>query len=590
MTNLAGFVADESSNFASGPTSGAVLGPLDLHTVAFYNPPIEEVGTPAFAGTLNSPLVIPKPHTTTLIGLRADTQEITYHTPVFFTPDSSPVGLVGETQQYSVIVYNSEFHNIQLTSITEYDHAAVGGAVVGVTFPSPDGIPSNFLPLEEKVFTLTVDATGPKQFDITYTFTFDNGEVYYYKVTGSRGVNILASTNVYRPDWSQTVTEVYTWKTEILESMDGSEQRRRLRQFPAFELRYSTLLIEDVRRSMQNILHDTTLEDGLHSMWNKVTYLTSSASANDTVLSVKDPDKIFYVGDSVLLVSSGANTLSTEEAQVYEVGGVTASTLTISTPLINDHHKGSEILAVSLATTPEKSNLVKLSPETARATLTFRRNSLQEGVAVDTATTYRGVSVLEHFNYWDGGESFSVDRQTDTLEFANNGVDKYDVKGFTFPTYTLKWKLDGYLKIKEFREWLYAREGSFNHFWTPTYNNDFRLIEDIGTGDTTIVVALAEYFSTSLLQASRKDIRIELLNGTVFYKRITSASRSSSYSENAEELVIDTALGQGVTVKQVRSISFLSLMRLNTDRVEVVFKAPWYAECTLTTKGVNIDL
>src|SRR5690606_14380140 len=93
------------------------------------------------------------------------------------------------------------------------------------------------------------------------------------------------------------------------------------------------------------------------------------------------------------------------------------------------------------------------------------------------------------------------------------------------------------------RSLLYWLAGRYSALWVPSGMADLKLAADVGASDTTLSVQWCGYTVFGRQQANRRDIRIELVGGTVFYRRITDSAESG----DSETLTIDSALGTAVT-------------------------------------------
>jgi hypothetical protein len=113
------------------------------------------------------------------------------------------------------------------------------------------------------------------------------------------------------------------------------------------------------------------------------------------------------------------------------------------------------------------------------------------------------------------------------------------------------------------------------------------VVASISAVDTTIDVEWCGYTDNLLGDPNRKDIRIELANGTVLYRRITA---SSEISATVERLTIDAALGVAVTPADVVLVSFITLMRQESDAAEFSYWTGDVAETALSLKGFRHEL
>ena len=107
----------------------------------------------------------------------------------------------------------------------------------------------------------------------------------------------------------------------------------------------------------------------------------------------------------------------------------------------------------------------------------------------------------------------------------------------------------------------------------PTWTDDVEVIETIGETALLLVVAWAGIARSLRLQAGRRHLRIELHDGTVFYRAVEAADElerpTDETHEGVERLRIDVALGRTVRPERVRLVSWMALVTLAGDTVEL---------------------
>lgn len=120
----------------------------------------------------------------------------------------------------------------------------------------------------------------------------------------------------------------------------------------------------------------------------------------------------------------------------------------------------------------------------------------------------------------------------------------------------------------------------------PVTGQDAELagLQRILTGDQYMTVQLAYIARLDRLQPGRRHIRIELHDGSVFYRRVTGASESQS----SESLALDSALGVDVNPADVRRISWMMLATLAADEVQIAHPtdSDGVARCVVRFAGV----
>lgn len=124
--------------------------------------------------------------------------------------------------------------------------------------------------------------------------------------------------------------------------------------------------------------------------------------------------------------------------------------------------------------------------------------------------------------------------------------------------------------------------------WLPTHADDLTVVATIGALSTVMDIEYIGYTRFAQARAGRRDIRLQLWNGSVFYRRITGCTELST---SVERLVFDTALGTQVEPSDIARVSWMVLSRLSGDQVEIDHQvdSEGVASCSLTFRGVRDD-
>ncbi|PZR56652.1 MAG: hypothetical protein DI537_54305, partial [Stutzerimonas stutzeri] len=112
------------------------------------------------------------------------------------------------------------------------------------------------------------------------------------------------------------------------------------------------------------------------------------------------------------------------------------------------------------------------------------------------------------------------------------------------------------------RSFIYGMHGRQKVVWVPSHMDDLTLTATASAVATTLDVANIGYTRFSNGKPGRRDIRIELWNGTVLMRRITG---SIELDGQTERLAINAALGIDVQPGDVARISWMNLCRFEAD-------------------------
>src|SRR5690606_17853895 len=180
--------------------------------------------------------------------------------------------------------------------------------------------------------------------------------------------------------------------------------------------------------------------------------------------------------------------------------------------------------------------------------------------------TYRGLPVLD-------ARPDEAEDLTGTYERAMRMLDNIsgipfvlDAADAAFAVQAHAWKLNGIAERSAFRSLLYALRGRQVAVWLPTHADDLHLIETLASESVSATIENIGYARFGLGRVGSQDIRIEVRNGDVYYRRITNAV---AIDGETEQITIDTALGTTVAPEDVARICFMMLARSQSDVTEI---------------------
>jgi hypothetical protein len=182
----------------------------------------------------------------------------------------------------------------------------------------------------------------------------------------------------------------------------------------------------------------------------------------------------------------------------------------------------------------------------------------------------------------------SYDRDTFTIDNQTGAIDVYDTAGIGFPNNSHNWFLQGKTAHSNFRSLLYLLKGSQGEIWVPSYESDLTLAHDIAPSDTSIQCDNSG-LSLYAVKLNRQDIRIELTNGTIYYRRIAGAS---VLTPTTELVNLTVSFGVVILASAVRRISFMVLSVLASDEITISHDTSirGIAECSTPFRAVNHDI
>lgn len=383
------------------------------------------------------------------------------------------------------------------------------------------------------------------------------------------------------PDWSRGVTETLEWKTDVLQSPTGAEQRISRRLSPRRTFEFTTLVHDTGRQRFENMLWQGCAGTWAMPVYPDVFALPAAVSSGVTALSMPTAGRDFTVGGTVLLKTDESPAAT---SRMVTIAGIAGNVLQLASPLTDSWPAGTLVYPVRPAVLAEPPSLSRLTDTATTAQVRFRIAEHNAFSDAPVLTQYRGHPVLESETDW--GESVSGSYQPLIRELDNSSSIPYrlDTAGRPFWRQTHNWFTVNRQAQTSLRQLLWYLRGRQRPIWVPGQTLDFSPRSAISGNSVDVVEA---GFTELGIRPGRRDICILLADGTRYYRRIAAVSLVSG----AERLVLDgDAINTGS--HPIVSVSLMTLARQDTDSVSWghVTDADGVARVATTFTGVRDEL
>lgn len=468
---------------------------------------------------------------------------------IYITPGRLDLGNVVTAQTRSITVWNAWPDQSQsLTTLQMID-------ADGITVTGEGALPLAFNPLQQRTWQINVDTSGPPVIDATLSWLFVGLDPVEATITGNRLIAWMIA-----PDWANNLTESLAWLTDVQNAVDGSQLRQPCLPVPRREWEFTAIAEGAERRIVENALFDWSSRKWALPVWVDVTWLKSTIPAGTSVIAMDTTGLDFVEGGLVILYTSASS---------YELGEIltlTTASITLKQPTVNAWGKGARLLPCRTATLTDFPTLRRKSDQQIQTQVRFQAAEDCEWPAIAPAALYLGIPVLETRSNEPEDLAAAYGRQIVTIDNDIGAPTIDDFSDLTWPTQPFYWLVQGRADRAALRSLLYWLQGRGNTLWLPSGNDDVNLLDTINSGVAAMSVAWAGIARHLHSQPGRRHLRIELLSGAVYYRKVIS---SAEVDDQTEQLAIDSALGVTVAPAQVRKISWMMLATLNSDRMEI---------------------
>ena len=364
----------------------------------------------------------------------------------------------------------------------------------------------------------------------------------------------------FEANWESGVGETLEWKTDILGSPTGSEQRRSLRLLPRRIMDFSIAAEGSERMLLDNLLASYSAQEWYLPLWHEVR-VTVSAATTTTIpcethgLTVGMP--IFIAGSTVY------------DYQITEILTVDPTTITVSPALLAPPAEGSRVFPMVSARLVEEPNQTAITDSLSTAEPQFlvtEYPAIMPPSEPDALSDdYRGFNVLTRESDWSDTHERGQERLLDTFDPGVGTPEQVDTANRPFLLYQQHWILDGYEDHQDFYALMQIMRGRAVPVWVPSWTDDMRMSSAITSTSTNMQVERCGFTLSGGPRPEREDIMIETMDGQRFFRRIVTSAAGTT----TETLQLDSPLGVALAPQDVLRISFLSLMRLDHDTIEI---------------------
>lgn len=538
---------EELSASISGYPGVSVVGPMPVGTVSGNGPLSRNSPRPALPAQLG--------------GVATYTFANDLYNRVYLSPSNIDVGNLTGTISRDIEIWNAFL-------VPETCTAFIAETLDGITFNAATGFV--LAPLGSRTIRATFLMDGPPIISGRLRMQFGALEVS----VSFAGRRIVAW--VWRPD--APMTETLEWLTEIIESRDGSEQRRRLRNAPRQGFDVQVTAPESVAQVMDTAVYGWQARSWAMPMWAEQAVVATPLAAGATSVAVDATASDYRAGGLAMLWQS--ETVN----EVLQVQAVAAGLVTFALPTTVAFTARTVLMPVRTArmTGPARRDDNAAGHAKFSASFIVTDNADLPGAAAPVQ--YAGYDVLLDALYTQGGVvRRDIDRPVEAIDFGKGIWTVDSPRDYSTAAYEMRWRLRNGAASWALRGWLHRRAGRLLPFWMPTWRGDLQLLATVGPNDATIRVADTGY--ARLLQGApvRAHLMVELTDGTRLYRAVQAAATGSA---GEELLTLATPFGREVAPAAVRRICWLVLCRLNADRISVEWRRAGVAWAVAPVKEV----
>ena len=556
-------VGDHISQAGTGLSTS--FGPI--RPPAYDNAEAELRGNLTLVGAGDATEGVPPPLATG-IGRRVDTSFDDWYYRIHFYPSQFNLGNLAGRQVRTLTMWNALFEPVDLTAFD-----LVNGEGINVTEPVTP--PSTVLALRVLRYVVEISTDGPPVINAVATFTVD-GQNYDIPINGRRIVLFP-----FPPNWSSPVEETLEDLTAVETSYTGREQVSGLRAEPRRIMQYNVRLHGDDVNLFDSLVYGWVGRFFAVPLWPEKSELTADVSTGATVLPLPTVGRTFAPGTLAVLF------LSTTIYEIVEVATVTATSVTLVRPTERSWLASTVVYPLMISASDPNVSTSRQSDTHLDSVLRFTSSPVDNfprAAAPAPSQTYRGEELYTGETNWISALNVEMMARETRQDGDSTGVFRLTRRApFPLLQRGFRWMAKTREEAETIRQLLARRRGRRVPFWVPSGQRDFILALPATSAQPTLFVRNTEYGSLVQMHPSRRDIVIQLRDGTFICRRILAYSIDA---QGRGALTLDNSAGVDLNSQNVKRISFLGRYRLSSDEVTLTWMTDGLAvvETNLTLK------
>lgn len=344
------------------------------------------------------------------------------------------------------------------------------------------------------------------------------------------------------------------FKTDIFEASDGTEQRTPLKDKARQTLSFSSLSVRQAIAQQFNVQWG-----GIRQIWAVPLYQERQFVGDVSSDFIACNTNIYdFRNNSLALLKNDAG------VQLVEIIEVQATGLQLSEVISFDSAKLYPV------------RVCFINGDITRNISGIHASMSVDFIVVDEPVIEPEIPVqflgddLYFFNLTYSGDAMqaTISQQQNILD---NGMGEiYQSTDWNFARYSKQYRavLKGQQQVRDYKNFLFRRQGRYRPFWLPTYESNLRS-KSTGTVTTTLLIEADQY---KQLADQRKHIAIKC-NGSWSAHTITASTLTSA---STVQLTISPALNKAAS--SIQRISYLGLHRLDADNITLNYQGAGIAE------------
>lgn len=485
-----------------------------------------------------------------------------FYNVIHIKPRSAYFGIVVVPVERSFNVWNAYINESSTIEHVERENAE-GVELKGVSTPLA------LQPLEDTSFQLAASPEGPSAIDATFNFNFTSSHKdNYIRAQGSRGVEWSIP-----PDWSKNVEETISFKTEILESRKGEEQRICRRHVPRQEVAYQSVLDQPWGVEARRLLATWHSQEYLMAFW-PMGFPIEPTSKNSESVTLRETPREVFEEDPVALI------YSLSKRAILTVRKVEGNQVYFDVPTPEEFPEGSKLYPTVPGYLEKSISAKKITNSVSSLSVRFQKSHRKRYPNESSPLkTWNDLEVFDWKPNWRENVEVDYVQEYDTLDSGAGVFKNRDYFAPEKDVYKYHFLLENYDQIDQIKLFLERVKGRQKPFYCPVWSDALSLPQGLVGSSGGSVVQLKDKDEVTRIDLDEvyRNLYVELKTGETLTGEVTDGSALSGDPYFNTTLVWP----RDVYREDILGIYWMPKMRLASDDITFRWVTGGLAEVTL---------
>lgn len=498
-----------------------------------------------------------------------------YYNRVWMIPTTVDFGPITATTGKQVYLWNAHLYDITLEQITAPSDTSL--SIVGLN------VPSEINALGGTYYYVYADINGQPSINDAFTFTFDPVEVVSLPILGIR-----ARLWPWVPNWGEGFEVTYEFRTEIITSDNGKEQRIATRQSPRKSMSFQSHVNENQFRIWSRQMTIWAGRSTIVPEFSKYVRLKYTAYNGQGFINVLEiPD--WVAPEVVLVLIDGDRTL----LRTIDEIDTDTNTITFTSNIEGEWMADTKAMKGVAGRLSNETSATQYTNRLAVVDLDFNADPGVEAYPDPGAAplTFNGREVLLKRPNWKDRLNPSYQSYLQQVDYGTGRIDNFLPITFNDKIHKANYVGKTIEETEEIERFLFRMLGQQGEFYMPTFTEDMVLKPDQTIPATTSNIRIEgpEFSRDMALDTIYKDLIIFLEGGGYLMRRVQSIYEVDDTYGNDSIVQVTTAFPSTITPDMIRQICWMPLWRLASDSMTFSFVTDTVCQFAMTMKTLEYE-